>query len=255
VAQDVVGKTGGINAVSAGDGNISVTAGNVTTVGGTGINASTTGLGGVNVAGSGNVTTGAGGTGITATITNAANTSDVIVNRTGGTVTGDKGIVAKTDGLGNVNVTAFSVTANNGTAIDAQATNSGVSNGAVTVTTLAGGVISANGGNGILASNNLKGTGGITILNDAAIKVSGGTGIFAVRNVGSGDVVITSNGAIGSGSGGAGPPGRGLFGPPKPRAATVSAARPRPCWARSGWASACCRALACSGCIAAPTTT
>jgi hypothetical protein len=33
----VISKTGGINAVTPGDGNISVTAGNVTTVGGTGI--------------------------------------------------------------------------------------------------------------------------------------------------------------------------------------------------------------------------
>ena len=211
MAQDVTGKTGGINAVTPGDGNISVTAGNVTTVGGTGINATTTGLGSVTVAGSGNVTTGALGTGINATITNAANASDVIVNRTGGNVTGDKGIVAKTDGTGNVNVTAFSVTANKGNAIDAQASGFGVSDGAVTVTTFAGGVISANTGTGILVQNSLKGSGGITVLSDAAIKVSGGTGIFAVSNQGTGDIKITSNGAIGSGTGGAGTLNTGIL--------------------------------------------
>ena len=201
VTQDVEGKTGGIFASTPGSGNISVTAGNVTTSNGNAINAATTGTGAVSVLGKGNVSSVAG-IGIFATIDNAANASNIIVNRSGGDIKGTIGVFARIlNGSGGIAVTTGgNVTGTAGDAITAQLISTAVSNNAVTVTTLAGGVIKANAGTGISVRNQLNGSGGITIDSNAAIQASGGNGIFAVRaGTSSGDLLINSNAAITSG--------------------------------------------------------
>ena len=102
-------------------GNISVTAGNVTTLDGNGIDATTTGLGGISVLGSGNVTSGTG-IGIFATNSNAANASDIVINRSGGDIKGTIGVFARIlNGSGGIAVTTGgNVTGTSGNAIDAQ---------------------------------------------------------------------------------------------------------------------------------------
>ncbi|MGB7655851.1 MAG: hypothetical protein WBL74_10265, partial [Novosphingobium sp.] len=109
------------------------------------------------------------GAGLSAQTNNIAGDITIVQGATS-TITGTTtGILARVNDAGSINVNvAGNVTATAGNAIDVGATNGAVvSDGAVTVTTLAGGVISANGGNGILANNSLKGTGGITITSNA----------------------------------------------------------------------------------------
>ena len=147
VTQDVSGKTGGIlastngtgnlkvvaggnvtatggigiKASTSGAGNISVTAGNVTALDGNGIDATTTGTGGISILGSGNVTSGTG-VGIFATNSDAANASDIVINRSGGDIKGTIGVFARIlNGSGGIAVTTGgNVTGTAGNAIDVQ---------------------------------------------------------------------------------------------------------------------------------------
>ena len=181
----------GIEATSTGSGNITV-GGSGTIFGqyGRGIYAleSTTGLGGISVTGTGNTVSGTATlgccSGVRAQIENPANSSDVVVDRSGNFITTSTLVVANaalhaiTAGTGNIIVEGGqdAIISNTGFfGIDAAAYGSG-SKGSISVSTGAAGIVQS-GGTGILASNYA----------------------FAIPSSAKSMITVTANGTINSG--------------------------------------------------------
>jgi hypothetical protein len=227
----VTGGAFGINVAHSGTGAVSVTGAGIATGGTASIEVQHGGLGpgagvnGITITGSGNAAS-TGGFGILTLVTNAANASNTLIDRSG-TVSGVNGILAETFGTGNITVTGGSlVTGTGGTGIGVvQQNNVAGTKGNVTV----GGTgnVNATGGIGInatvIGANNIgsvtvnrtgtvtatavgifvvaAGGGDVTVSGVGNVSSSGSLGIQAAATGGNGNVVVTPAGTV-SGAGG-----------------------------------------------------
>lgn len=209
-AQTIQGTTFGVNASSSGTGVVRVQGpALVTTANAPGATAAVqvtgSGLGpvggtdGLIVTGIGNTFSGTG-EGIGAQITNAANASNILVNRSGLVDGGTNGINATTAGTGNVTVTGIgnvgSLVAGTGTGIIASNTNATTS-GNVSVTP-SGTVSDATGINANVTAGN--GTVTVTTVTGAAGNVTGTNGAGIIATGANGAVNVTANSATVSGT-------------------------------------------------------
>jgi hypothetical protein len=175
---------------AAGAGNIDVTAGNVS--GTTGITAINSGTGTLGIATNGTVT-GTAGDGITAT------GNDAVTVNAAGTVTGAvRGLTLTggTGGAGNISVTGTGFFGGTGDAAN-------VSNGGAGTTTVnISGASGSTGGNGIVVADTAAG-GGISITTGAVTALTAGkNAIYAVSASLTGNVTEVANGNIQAGNAG-----------------------------------------------------
>ncbi len=224
---DTTGGTGASNTVNtttlppSTSGTFEITGpGDVTATSGSGIRfvTTTTGTANITIDGRGNVSGGSGFVGITAQLNNALDSGSITIHQFGNVSGGQEGIVAITQGNGNVSVTTVdnvTVTTNNSSTANKDfsaifAATSGT--GSLSVTTASGHTINstnggaANGGAGIQAlnedSNATDNTGGITVnaygtINSGSTNNANGTepaGIIAsYTSAASGSVEVDDN--------------------------------------------------------------
>ena len=161
--------------------------------GANGITASTAGTGGISITTAD--VTGIAAYGISSQITNSAAASDIIINSSGGTVTGNySSISARNAGTGGISITTANVNSANGSGIFANLSNEGAS-GAITIDSTAG--IASGLQRGISVVNAGSGTTTITV---SDVSASSGTGIFTVTTTGA-NITVNAGGTV-SGSGG-----------------------------------------------------
>lgn len=201
-AQTVTGTTFGITASSSGTAPVTVTGNALVSTANAGATAAISavetgagpgaGLNGVRVTGTGNTDASIGGTGIIATINNAGNASNILVDRSGTIQGAADGINAEIQaGTGNVSVTGVgNVTAGTGTGIIAKQSGATNTTGSVTVTP--NGTVS--GANGIDAEVAFgAGTVTVTTANGAAGNVTGNAGFGINTSAVNGNTVVTNN--------------------------------------------------------------
>ena len=207
VGGNVSGKAYGISATSNGSGSVSVGgAGNVTSIGldtgsngGEGIFA-TSATGAVAVSGTGN--TSATGRGISATITDTAATSDILITRSGPVTSGgwngtvftsadaQVGIYAKNSGTGKVTVSGSGAITASGAGIEAVANGGAIELG--TEASKLSGAIS--GQRGIYATN--SGTGTVAVRTGTGATVSGTSNIGILTLAADGATTIDLGGNV-----------------------------------------------------------
>ncbi|MGL5839749.1 MAG: beta strand repeat-containing protein, partial [Sphingorhabdus sp.] len=178
--------------ISAGNGGTPANTGNVTVnianasifATDTGIKAFQNGKGNLDVIGTGTGTiSAASGNGIKAQAQNGF-ASNVGVNVTQNVIGKTNGILATTDGTGNVAVTAGgNVTATGGVGISATNTNAAANTGTIGITVAAGKLVTATGGDGIVTNSGIS-TGLTTIAANGNVTSTDKTGITANTNGG-----------------------------------------------------------------------
>jgi hypothetical protein len=159
------------------------------------------GLGDVRVIGTGAgviSANGAASTGILARNLNAANNGNIVVDVTQNVSGVAQGISATTVGGGNINVVARgNVAATAGTGIAATNTNVAANTGTISVGVLAGQLISATGGNGIITdSGKSAGLTSIVVLGEVKASGAGFAGIKGTSSNGDILVQVGSSGKV-----------------------------------------------------------
>jgi len=191
----------GIFALKGGTGDILVNGSGAATGAQSGMNVQQFGTsGGITISGSGDAT-GTADVGINASINATANTSNILIDRSGA-VTGANGIVATSGGKGSITITGGSVVASTaGVGIAAfQDNNAAGTNGSITVG--GSGNINAVGGIGIDAEVTGANNSGSVMVNRTGNVTATSAGIFA-KTTGGGNVTVTGVGNVSS-SGNAG---------------------------------------------------
>jgi hypothetical protein len=156
-----------------------------------------TSLGDIKITGTGAGTLSAtGGNGVNARILNAANAGNILVDVTQNVVGDVRGISATTAGAGNIIVNAGgNVTATAAVGINAINSNAAANAGTITVTTAAGKLVTATGGNGITTDSGLS--TGATIINvNGEVTAPGQTGVKATSTAGSITLNVSATGKI-----------------------------------------------------------